>query len=307
VVSLVSEDGLKTTRRGFLAGVTAVGTSAGSGCLGSADTGETVSILAAGSLTNALENGLVSRLDADLQVETRGSAQLARQVAAGQKDPDIVAVADDSLFESTLDPEWYAAFATNALVLAYNPETSGGQRVAASAPDEWYRPLLEGEVSLGRTDPDLDPLGYRTLFALELATDYYGTDVALREAVPGADQRYPETQLVSQLETGSIDAAFAYRNMAVERGYERVDLPPEVDLSDPRYADRYATTSYELPDGTVVTGGPIRYAATARRQSEAVVDVFEACVDGSYLEPFGFSLPERYPQFTGNVWDEIAH
>jgi len=295
--------GRQTTRRAFLAGVAGAGV--GSGCLARASDvdRDAVSVLAAGSLANALENGLRPRLDAPLQVESRGSAQLARQVSEGQKDPDVVAVADEALFESPLEPAWHALFATNAVVLAYNPETEGGRRLADA--DEWYRPLLDGGVTVGRTDPDLDPLGYRTLFALELATDHYGTDADLRAAIPGEDQVYPETQLLGQLETGSIDAAFAYRNMAVERDYAYVDLPPPVDLSDPGLGGRYETATYELPDRTVLTGAPIRYAATVRRPSETVSGVFEAFL-GTSLEAFGFSVPESYPRYTDDAPDRFA-
>ncbi|MFB6173576.1 MAG: extracellular solute-binding protein [Halobacteriales archaeon] len=295
----------RRSRRRFLAGAAA---SAGlvPGCLAGAASETPVSMLAAGSLQHALEHGLVPRVDATLQVEARGSVELARQVAAGQKDPDIVAVADEGLFDGPLTPPWHAAFATNAVVLAYNPETGGGERIAAAAPDEWYRPLVDGTATVGRTDPDLDPLGYRTLFVLDLATDHYGTDVDLRAAVPRRDQLYPETQLVSQLETGSVDAAFVYRNMAVERGYEYVALPPAVDLSDPAHADTYATTSYDLPDGTTVTGDVIRYAATARRDHPVVRDTFESLVDGGYLAEFGFAVPKGYPRFTEDAPDGLA-
>lgn len=302
----MSNDGQPVTRRAFLAAA-ATCAGLGAGCQAQAGGGTTVSMLAAGSLQHALEDGLVPRVDATLQVEARGSVELARQVAEGQKDPDIVAVADDGLFGSTLDAPWHALFATNAVVVAYNPETEGGQRLAAAAPEEWYRPLVDGDVRVGRTDPDLDPLGYRALFALDLATDHYGTAVDLRAVVPNPDQTYPETQLVSQLETGSVDAAFVYRNMAVEREYAYVDLPAAVDLSDPAHADSYATASYELPDGTTVEGDVIRYAATARRQSDAVLDAFESCVDGDYLTAYGFSRPETHPRFTDDAPDRVAN
>jgi len=205
-----------------------------------------------------------------------------------------------------LQPDWTAEFATNALVLAYDPGSDGGQRLAAAGTDSWYRPLLRGSVDLGRTDPDLDPLGYRTLFALELATDYYGTDANLREEVPGSGQVYPETQLISQFETGSVDAAVAYRSMAVERGYGYVELPPAVNLGDPAFVDDYATVEYELPAGTVVDGGLVSYGSTVRHRSPATVDAFDAQVDGEYLTEFGFTVPDDFPRYTGNVPETLA-
>lgn len=297
-------------RRTVLAGATvALGGIAGGALLagGTGDGPSPVSMLVAGSLNDAVENGLKPRLDVPMRNEARGSAELARLVDEGQKDPDIVSVADVALFDSPLAPEWFAEFATNSIVVAYNPETDGGRRLGAAGPEEWYRPLMAGDVALGRTDPDLDPLGYRTLFTLELATEYYGTSTDLRAAIPSRDQRYPETQLVGQFETGGIDAAVTYRSMAVDRGYEYVELPAEIDLSDPAHADDYARTSYELPGGRVVRGAPISYGSTAPDVSPPVADVFRAHVTGEYLTEFGFVVPDDYPSYTGNVPHAVAN
>jgi len=267
----------------------------------------TVSMLAAGSLNNALENGLRPSMDTTVHIEAHGSAQVARLIAEGQKDPDIVSVADIALFDAPLQPGWFAEFATNSIVLAYNPSTEGGQQLADAGTDNWYRPLLNGDVTIGRTDPDLDPLGYRTLFMLELATEHYGTDTNLRNAIPRTEQIYPETQLISQFETGSIDAAIAYRSMAVERGYDYIDLPAEIDLSDPSYTDTYESTTYELPSGKIVSGGLISYGATIRHQSPAGIDVFTEHITGEYMNEFGFVIPDNYPRFTGNAPDEVTN
>ncbi|WP_232701664.1 extracellular solute-binding protein [Halobacterium wangiae] len=294
-------------RRTFLAGLAAgVGSLGGCSAL-AGDRSPTVSLLAAGSLNNALENGLRPAVDATLQVEARGSAEVARLVAEAQKDPDVVSVADVALFDSPMDPEWYAEFATNSVVVAYNQDTDGGQHIADAGVDGWYRPLLDGDVSLGRTDPDLDPLGYRTLFVLELAAEYYGTTAELRAEIPRREQVYPETQLVSQFETGSVDAAVTYRSMAVDRGYDYVELPPEIDLSTPEFADRYASVSYELPGGNVVSGAPISYASTVRDESPAVLDVFAEQTTGQYLREYGFVVPTDYPRYTGNVPERVTH
>lgn len=304
-------DGPSSTvsRRAVLGGlaVAGCGTLAGYGMSrGTGDEGPPVSLFAAGSLANAVEHGLAGRVAHPLRVNVHGSAALARMVASGRHDPDLVSLADASLFESALDPAWYAEFATNALVVAYNPETEGGRRVAEAGVEGWYEPVLAGEARLGRTDPDLDPLGYRTLFMLELASRYYGTDVPLRERVPVDTQVYPETQLVSQFETGGIDAAVTYRNMAVERGYDYVDLPSRIDFGDPRYVeDWYATTTYSLPSGRTVRGGLISYATTVRTPRDAAFDVFDAHLDRSLLREFGFTVPEDHPRYTGDVPERV--
>lgn len=293
----------RISRRALLSALPAAGVLGGcSGVLGGT---ATVSMLVAGSLNNAVENGLRPAVEARLQSQAHGSAEAARLVTGGQLDPDIVSLADIALFDTLPSAEWVAEFATNALVVVYDGETATGERLAGGAP--WYEVLRDDGVSLGRTDPNLDPLGYRTLFCLELATEHYGTDRELRETLTRPGQIYPETQLVSQFETGGIDTAIAYRNMAEERGYDYVELPAEIGLGDPSFADRYGTASYELPDGTVVSGGVISYGSTIRHESATVRDAFETHISGDYLTEFGFTVPDDYPRYTGNVPATIAN
>jgi molybdate/tungstate transport system substrate-binding protein len=304
-------------RRGFLRAVGLGGLGAVAGCLGGGSTGgtgagpsggssATVALLCAGSLQYALERGLEPAVDVPVRIEAHGSATVARMIDEGQRDPDIVTVADTALFEEPLSPPWHSVFASNAVVLAYNPDTEGGRRVAEAGTERWYEPLLEGDVRLGRTDPDQDPLGYRTLFALELASRHYDDAPDLRERVPTREQIYPETGLISRFETGAVDAAVAYRNMAVERGYDYVDLPNRVDLSDPEYAeDWYSTVSYELPGGQVVRGGVIGYGSTIREMSDAALSVFDVHTTGDYLAESGFLLRDGFPRYEGDVPEAV--
>jgi molybdate/tungstate transport system substrate-binding protein len=293
------------SRRGFLlAG--AVGAVGLAGCTGArtgsrrdetTDAGGPVTVLAAGSLQHALATGLVPAVDVPVRIEAHGSATVARMVAEGTRDPDIVTVADPALFEAPLSPPWHSVFASNAVVLAYNPATEGGRRVAEA--DRWYEPLVDGDVRLGRTDPDRDPLGYRTLFTLELAAGHYDDAPALHEVIPDRRQIYPETALLGGFETGAIDAAFAYRNMAVERGYDYVSLPDRIDLGDPAHADRYATVTYTLPGGREIRGDTVGYASTIRHPSDAVLSVFATHTTADHLAEAGFLLREEFPRHEG--------
>jgi molybdate/tungstate transport system substrate-binding protein len=299
-------DGSATTRRRFLLTAGAAAVTGTAGCTGERgqDGGQstTVAILAAGSLQNALANGLGPAVDVPVQVESHGSATVARMIDEGQRDPDIVSVADVALFEEPLSPPWYSVFTSNSVVIAYNPETDGGERLADAGTESWYEPLVDGSVTIGRTDPDQDPLGYRALFVLELASRYYDDTSRLGEQILRRNQIYPETSLISQFETGSIDAAIAYRNMAVERDYEYIELPDQVNLSTPRYAEEwYATASYTLPSGHEIHGRPISYGSTIRHASDAAVSVFDIHTTGGYLEEHGFLLRDRFPAYTGDV------
>ncbi len=313
----MAERSLHSTRRRFLltAGTAAVAGTAGcggpdraappgtaTGADGREGQSTTIAILAAGSLQNALASGLRPAVDVPVRTEAHGSATVARMVDEGQRDPDIVTVADVALFDAPLAPPWYSVFASNSVVVAYNPDTDGGRQLAGAGTENWYEPLADGTVDVGRTDPDQDPLGYRSLFVFELATRYYDGASNLREQIPRQDQVYPETSLLSRFEAGSIDAAVTYRNMAVERGYEYVELPDEIDLSDPAYAGEwYSTTSYTLPGGRVVRGGVISYGSTIRRMSDAALSVFDVHTTGRYLEEHGLLLREQFPAYRGEA------
>ncbi|WP_254280289.1 extracellular solute-binding protein [Haloarcula marina] len=284
------------SRRAVLAALGSAGAAAVAGCVGTGQ--RRVRTLVAGSLQAAASETLQRRTGPELAVEAHGSVHAARLVAEGKRDPDVLALADPALFDRLLSTPWYAVVASNELALAYNPETSGG-RIVRDA-ETWTAPLTRADVSLGRTDPDLDPLGYRTRFALELAGKRQDRP-ELAAAVLRPDQRYPETQLLAQFETGSIDAAFVYRSMAVERGYPYRSLPPAVNLGDPKHAEKYATVQYELPDGTVARGAPIEYAATRRADDGATAAVFETVLAGEWVRQHGFTARDEYPRMEGDV------
>lgn len=255
----------------------ALGTYAYGELAGSASPAE-VTALVAGSLLR------VTRSIPGASIEAHGSAAVRRLVVEGLREPDAVALADPRLFAGISDRA--TLFATNALVLTYDPESSH----AAALRDDWRSGIQADDVRLGRTDPELDPLGYRTVMGLELAAEAYGIDAA---AVLADSTIFPETDLMNVVEGGAIDAAFTYRNMAVERDLPFVDLPARIDFSDPDRAETYASVSYEL-DETTVRGAPIRYGATATSpRGEDWVERLVTAEDR--LVASGFVVPAAYP------------
>ncbi|NHN58852.1 solute-binding protein [Halorussus sp. JP-T4] len=281
VVTLVS------SRRDFLrrgAGLLALGSAAGAGALvarsgtGANDPGAAANVLVAGSL-----QGVAGEIG-DVSVEAHGSVACRRLLADGLRDPDAVALADPGLFAGL--SERATCFATNALVIAVAPDSPAADYAPDEA-DDWRGLLADESLALGRTDPERDPLGYRTVMALRLADDVDAEAVLARISV------FPETGLLRTLEAGGVDAAFAYRNMAVEHDLPYVDLPDAVDFSDPDRVDEYARASVALDDRTV-TGAPVRYAARGRteRGREWVRAVASA---RETLTGAGFGVPERYP------------
>ena len=218
-------------------------------------------------------------------VEAHGSAAVRRMILNDMRDPDAVALADPRLFEGI--SRRADLFATNALVLAYSPDSAYATEIRR----DWTAAVERREIRLGRTDPTTDPLGYRTLMALRLAEAEYG----LRpERVLNNATIFRETDMLNVVEGGKIDGAFAYRNMAVQRDLPYVELPDRIDFSNPAYADAYARVSYDL-GGTTVRGAPIRYGATAltergRSWTDELVTATER------LRRAGFVVPPGYPR-----------
>ena len=249
---------------------------------------ESVEALVAGSLLN------VATAVEGASVEAHGSAAVRRLVVEGLREPDAVALADPRLFEGVSDRA--TLFATNALVVAYDPESPHADALA----DDW-RAIADPDVSVGRTDPDQDPLGYRTVMALELAERRGDVEA---DAVLESSTVFRETDLLNVLEQGAVDAAFAYRSMAAERGLPATSLPDAIDFSSPDHADEYAQASYYL-DHRTVEGAPIRYAATATTpRGERWV---EHLVSGrERLEANGFGVPESYPVRDARLEFDVA-
>lgn len=234
-------------------------------------------VLVAGSLQG------VARRVGDASVEAHGSVAVRRLVLEGARDPDAVAVADPRLLDGVA--ERGRLFATNALVLAYDPASPA----AGAIRSDWTAAVEDPSLALGRTDPRQDPLGYRTVLALRLA-EPLGVDA---EAVLAGSSVFPETALLRALEAGQLDAAFAYRSMAVEHDLPYVSLPPSIDFADPDRADHYATASMSV-DGETVTGAPIVYAAAALTpRGEPWVAALSTA--RPVLEDAGFAVPAGYP------------
>jgi molybdate/tungstate transport system substrate-binding protein len=100
--------------------------------------------------------------------------------------------------------------------------------------------------------------------------------------------------MLNTVEGGKIDAAFSYRNMAVQRHLPYVSLPDTMNFSDPVHADVYGTVSYDLGE-TTVRGVPIRYAATALTPvGEPWIDDLVTAMES--LQQMGFTVPSDYPR-----------
>ena len=246
--------------------------------------------------------------------ESSGSLEAARKLTELGKIPDVLAVADYGVIAKLLMPaqtSWYVTFASNAMVLAYSDRSAGAGEISG---ENWWRILLRPGVRWGNSDPALDPNGYRAHMVFQLAEAHYhqpGLARQLERAVPPRYIRPSEAQLLALVQSGELDYAWSYRSLARTAGLRWVDLPPEVDLSDPARAGWYAQAVVRLPgaklastDSLEFRGEPIVYAMTIPAQAphpataRAFVRFVLSPAGQRILAQSGFRLPPK-PIVTG--------
>ena len=296
-----------------------MGTLPAASLAGCFESGDSVSVLAAGSLAVVLDTvvgpAFQEQTGIDYRGEYHGANVVMRMILEGTKHPDVAISADIQLLRDRLYPEhasWDVVFAANRVGLAYNPETDLGARLAADDPDDPWHELLRsaGEGTVAISDPDLDPLGYRAVHMLELAEGYYDLE-GLREAVLESAYLEPdEPQLLAGIEAGDRAIAVSYENMAVDHGLPFYELPAELDFSDPTYADRYESVSYTTEDGYTARGSPMLYNATVLDSAEDS-DPGQAFVsflleEAGLLADNGLAVPDRLPETSGDVPGSLA-
>lgn len=271
------------TRRSVLAGVGLVTAGTGLEVLGRSGLSSGRSQPTAGALVAGSLLELANRI-AGASVEAHGSVAVRQLVLNELRVPDAVALADPRLFTGIADR--VTLFATNALVLAYDPGSPHADAIEA----DWQAALAEPGCRLGRTDPGKDPLGYRTVMALRLADQRYGLPA---EAALERSSVFLETDLLNVVEGGTLDAAFVYRNMAVQRGLPYVELPEAIDFSSPDHEPTYRSVAVDV-GGEPVRGSTIRYAAAALSAAgEPWID--DLVTAGTTLREAGFAVPADYP------------
>jgi molybdate/tungstate transport system substrate-binding protein len=209
--------------------------------------------------------------------ENSGSLEAARKLTELGKIPDVIGVADYGVISKILVPEhagWFATFARNSMVLIYTDQSVAAAEINAQ---NWWRVLQRPDVRAGRSDPVLDPNGYRTLMSFQLAEKFYqqpGLAARLERALPPKYIRSKEADLTALVQAGELDYSWSYLSIAKTAGVRHVALPPEIDLSDPRLADWYRQARVRLPgprrggaDSVEFQGEPIVYALTIPRHA----------------------------------------
>jgi molybdate/tungstate transport system substrate-binding protein len=231
-----------------------------------------VELLYAASLASFVEDDLVPRVGEELGLrvlaEPEGSVAAAHRIREGVRRPDLYVTADPATVSllGAFDPGWSIVFARGELVLGYASSGRFATALDSARADgaTWLAPLLRPGFRLGRTDPDLDPKGYRAVWLLEAAAAAAMPPEreGLLAHLSDVTSVFPEAGLAVRVEAGQLDAGVFYLAEALARGLRVVRLPPELGQGDPDLADVYARYRHRTADGHLLTGRPIVYALT---------------------------------------------
>jgi molybdate/tungstate transport system substrate-binding protein len=210
----------------------------------------------------------------DVKLEAAGSVACARKITDLNRMCDVFGSADYKVINELLIPDytaWNLKFAGNEISIVYNHNSRYSDEINK---DNWYSVLQKEDVAYGRSDPNSDPCGYRSVLCMKLAEKYYQIE-GLANEVLSKDKKFirpKEVDLIALLEMGAIDYMFIYRSVAVQHGLEYIELPDSINLSNPKLADWYGQVSTEIngkkPGEKIkFDGEPIVYGSTILRDA----------------------------------------
>lgn len=199
----------------------------------------TVSVLYAGSLVATMEGPIASALRGAYGIrfagEGKGSRALANLISAGLRTPDVFISADPSLVTKLAADHLVrssSVFGSARMVIAYSEKSPRRAlfEQAAAGKRSILDVLADPSVRVGRTDPQLDPKGQRTMTVLRLLGKH-DRDPAKATAVERKAETFPEEDLAVRVESGEVDAGFFYSTEIPGRDLRTVELPDGVNLS----------------------------------------------------------------------------
>ncbi|MCF8373599.1 MAG: tungstate ABC transporter substrate-binding protein WtpA [Bacteroidales bacterium] len=210
----------------------------------------------------------------NVQLEAAGSVACARKITDLDRECDVFGSADYRVIDEMLIPDyadWNLQFAGNEISIVYNEKSRLADKINSK---NWYEILQDDNVAFGRSDPNADPCGYRTVLSMKLAEKLYKID-GLADDVLSKDTKYirpKEVDLIALLELGAIDYMFIYTSVAVQHTLKYIELPDSINLSNPKLAGWYRQVSTEIngkKPGDKITfyGEPIVYGATILRDA----------------------------------------
>lgn len=234
---------------------------------------DTLLLFVAASLNKPLQpilDAYAARTGTVIQRESGASLEHARKITELHRVPDVLLLADVEVISQLLVPKyatWYAEFARNRLVLAYTDRSKYAKDVTAA---NWTDIVQRKGVEVGRTDPNLAPVGYRTLIMFDLAERFYrrpGLSASLLRTAPDRNIRPNAAELAGLLAAGELDYIYDYESVAQSNNFRFIALPAAINLGDPKRTAEYAAVSVSVRGTSpgsqaVFKGQPILYGLT---------------------------------------------
>jgi molybdate/tungstate transport system substrate-binding protein len=199
-----------------------------------------------------------------------GSVDAARQVTGGGQSCDLYASADYSDIDLFMKPAGFAdfniVFAQGKMVLAYSASSVAEKRLPPiAAPDSvplnppdsvpdattnWYEILTMPGVTIGGGNPFLDPGAYRADMIFQLAEKKYKVpnlynNLLERQVITGPDHSGPA--LGKRFDFQIIYEHSAQVMASTNPDFRYVNLPDDINLSDPEKNADYAQSAVVLP------------------------------------------------------------
>jgi molybdate/tungstate transport system substrate-binding protein len=209
--------------------------------------------------------------------EAAGSKACARKITDLQKPCDVLASADYNVIEQLLIPnyaDWCIKFASNEMCIVFTEKSKFANEINQN---NWFDILQKKEVLFSRSDPNADPCGVRAVLTIKLAESFYKKK-NLAENMLKKDLNYmrpKETDLLSLLESNTLDYIFLYRSVAEQHKLRYLILPDSINMKKSEFAEFYKTATVET---------------VGKTPTEKIVEKGEAMV-------YGITIPKNSPNY----------
>ena len=239
---------------------------------------DTLLVFVAASLNKPIQpvfDAYAARTGTVILRESGASLEHVRKITELGRIPDLILLADDEVIGQMLVPTyttWHAQFARNRLVVAYTDRSKRANEINTS---NWTRIVRGKDVEIGRTDPNLAPVGYRTLLMFQLAERFYkekGLAASLLKSSPERNLRPNAAELAALLAAGELDYIYDYQSVAESNGFRFIALPDAINLGDAKRAVEYGAVSTTVRGAsrgsrTTFKGQPILYGLSIPKKA----------------------------------------
>jgi len=195
-----------------------------------------ITVFAAASLARPLKvlaDSFQRRTGGLAHVELGGSLEQTRKITELGRVPDVLLLIDEDVIAALMPAhlDWYVRFATNRLVVAYTPRSNHADSITV---ENWWKVLARRDVTVGRADPEVAPVGRQALSLIRRAESYYKQRRLADHIMERASLKYVRpnaTELAALLETGEVDYIIDYESVARQYGFEFVALPEDLAIA----------------------------------------------------------------------------